>query len=422
MSSRFDVVVVGAGPAGASAAITAARRGLRVAIIDKARFPRDKCCGDGLTAAALRRLESLGLSPDAVESWQPASRAVVQAPGLRRLELPLSADGLFAVSAQRYHLDAALVDVARRAGVAILEGHAVAGVKSSAGSVEVRSASGMTLSADYVVAADGMWSAVRKLVSSDQPGYRGEWVAGREYLSGTGPLARDLWVFFEPDMLPGYAWSFPLANGLVNVGYGVLRTSAGYAGGLRGQRVDWASRPGIAEVLGPRAVTVGRWSSWPIPARLGHAELSALGGRVLFCGDAAGSCDPMTGEGIAQALDTGVLAAACIATAGPSRPDKAAGSYKRTLRWGMQVDHGMSRLFSKVLARPGGPAKSLSVISWSNWTRSNFARWMFEDYPRAVLATPHRWRPGMLAKPGAYRVTPDAHRTSPVGPRTTPDW
>lgn len=409
VSSRFDVVVVGAGPAGASAAITAARHGLRTAVIDKARFPRDKCCGDGLTAAALRRLEALGLAPASVQSWQSASRAVVQAPGLRRLELPLPADGLFAVSARRYHLDAALVDLARNAGAAVFEGHAVTSVKGapSGSSVEVRTASGLSLTAGYVLAADGMWSAVRKLVGSDRPGYRGEWVAGREYLAGAGPLARDLWVFFEPDMLPGYAWSFPLANGLVNVGYGVLRDSEAHASGLRGQRVDWTSRPGIAEVLGSVAVPAGRWSSWPIPARLGRAPLSALGGRVLFCGDAAGSCDPMTGEGIAQALETGVLAVSCISRAGPSRPDKAAGSYERTLRWGMQIDHGMSRVFSRVLARRGGPAKALSIISWSDWSRSNFARWMFEDYPRAVLATPQRWRPGMLARPGAYRATPN---------------
>lgn len=408
MSLHFDVVVVGAGPAGTAAAITAARRGLRTAVVDKARFPRDKCCGDGLTVAALRRLESLGLAPDAVESWQPARRAVVQAPGLRGLELPLPADGLFAVSARRYHLDAALVDLARSAGATVFEGHAVTSVRSlrSGASIEVASASGLRMTAGYVVAADGMWSPVRKMVGLEQPGYRGEWVAGREYLAGAGPLAKDLWVFFEPDMLPGYAWSFPLANGLVNVGYGVLRDSASRASGLRGQRPDWTSRPGIAAVLGPRAVATGRWSSWPIPARLGHAPVSAAGGRVLFCGDAAGACDPMTGEGIAQALDTGVLAVGCIELAGPSQPLRASGAYRRSLRWGMQVDHAMSRLFSRVLARRGGPAKALSLVSWSNWSRSNFARWMFEDYPRAVLATPQRWRPGMLARPGAYSATP----------------
>jgi len=114
----------------------------------------------------------------------------------------------------------------------------------------------------------------------------------------------------------------------------------------------------------------------------------------------------MTGEGIAQALETGMLAVRCMALAGPSRPERASGSYRRTLRWGMQIDHGMSRLFSRVLARHGGPAKALSIVSWSNWSRSNFARWMFEDYPRAVLATPQRWSPGMLAKPGAYRTPP----------------
>ncbi len=68
-----------------------------------------------------------------------------------------------------------------------------------------------------------MWSTVRKAVGSARTGYLGDWQAGREYVGGVGPLARKLWVWFEPDMAPGYAWSFPLADGTANVGYGVVR-------------------------------------------------------------------------------------------------------------------------------------------------------------------------------------------------------
>src|SRR5947207_9287591 len=92
-----DVAVVGGGPAGAAAAITLARAGRDVVLVDKARFPRDKCCGDGLTAGALRRLEALGLRPDAVPSWQPVEDVWIRSPSGRtvRFGLPRS-QGTFA--------------------------------------------------------------------------------------------------------------------------------------------------------------------------------------------------------------------------------------------------------------------------------------------------------------------------------------
>src|SRR5579884_2813006 len=97
-----DVVVAGAGPAGSAAAITLRRLGLRVALVDKAVFPRDKCCGDGLTTAALRRLEALGLDPRKVPSWEPVGDVSVVAATGRRVDLRLPDDGTqFAASARR---------------------------------------------------------------------------------------------------------------------------------------------------------------------------------------------------------------------------------------------------------------------------------------------------------------------------------
>src|SRR2546430_7929104 len=84
-----DVAVVGGGPAGAAAAITLARAGRDVVLVDKARFPRDKCCGDGLTAGALRRLEALGLSPDTIPSWQGGDDAWMRSPSGRPGRFPL---------------------------------------------------------------------------------------------------------------------------------------------------------------------------------------------------------------------------------------------------------------------------------------------------------------------------------------------
>src|SRR5262249_33954033 len=124
-----DVVVVGAGPAGAAASIQLARAGRDAVLVDKATFPRDKICGDGLTTGALRLLDELGLDPAAGPSWQPVEDVVVRSPKGHEATFPLPrGQGLYAAVARRAELDAALVDVARAAGVPVLEGRACTGV------------------------------------------------------------------------------------------------------------------------------------------------------------------------------------------------------------------------------------------------------------------------------------------------------
>jgi len=173
-------------------------------------------------------------------------------------------------------------------------------------------------------------------------------------------------------------------------------------GELKGQRIDFRSRPHIARVLGERAEPAGPWKAWPIPARIRSTPLHGLGGRVLFAGDAARACDPMTGEGIAQAIETGELAGRAIAAAGPDNPDRAAVHYHRRLRYGMFLDDRLAHDLSRVLAHPRGSGASVALVNLSGWCRRNFVRWMFEDYPRAALVTPHRWSRHMFTTPGAF--------------------
>src|SRR5947209_1847195 len=396
-----DVVVVGGGPAGAAAAITLANAGRDVVVVDRARFPRDKWCGDGLTAGALRHLESLGLRPDCVASWQTVDDVWVRSPSGRTACFPMPrGQGVFAAVAERTDLDAALLDLARAAGAKVHDGHGLTGARLDDGHVELAVDGLGAVRAPYAVGADGMWSPLRKALGADEPGYLGEWHAFRQYFGGVGPRAADLWVWFEPDLLPGYAWSFPLPGGRANVGFGIQRSSGIPVRRMKELWPELLGRPHVREVLGAGAQPEAAHRAWPIPVRVHKARLHA--GRALFVGDAAAATDPMTGEGIAQALLTGRLAAEAIAAAGPSRPGRATATYERSVRRELVADHRMSVLLGRALKHRKGARGAVRIAGATDWTRRNFARWLFEDYPRAAIVTPRRWHRRMFTSPGAY--------------------
>jgi geranylgeranyl reductase family protein len=400
-----DVAVVGGGPAGAAAAITLARSGRRVLVVDKARFPRDKCCGDGLTTGALRRLEALGLRPDAVSSWQPVEELSLRSPSGRTNTYSLPRSGTHAAVARRAHLDAALLEVASTAGAEVRDGHALISARSDDSESVVLEVDGIGhVTSRFVVGADGMWSPLRKaLGASEEPGYLGEAHAFRQYFSHVNDAAATrMWVWFEEDLLPGYAWSFPLPGRRANVGFGVKRRPGVSSRVMKEQWADLLRRPQVVEVLGEGATPEGAHKAWPIPARLERTQLSAANGRALFVGDAARATDPLTGEGIAQALETGILAAGAIVEAGAARPDVAAERYRRNVGRGMAVDNRFAGFLARIMSNATGVRASVRISGMTGWTRRNFVRWLFEDYPRAVLATPHRWGPGMLGGAGAY--------------------
>ncbi|MBS1837631.1 MAG: geranylgeranyl reductase family protein [Actinobacteria bacterium] len=409
----LDVVVLGAGPAGTAAAITLARAGIDVTVLDKATFPRDKTCGDGLTALALRHLEELGLDPSTLGSWLDVDECHVTSPSGHRIHLPLPdpRSGRFASVTTRLELDAALVDLARKEGATVLEGVELLDAVEDADGVTLtvvdRHDDGEHASSDanrrvrarWAIGADGMWSPLRRALGVSEPGYRGEWHAFRQYVSGVADEAgHALHVMFEADLLPGYFWSFPLAGGRANIGFGIQRGGKVAVGEMGPIWKDLLQRPHIRRVLGPDATPEGPHRAWPIPARVDRA-LPATD-RTLFVGDAVAACDVMSGEGIGQALLTGVRAAESIR-------DHAVGGdparcYATTLRQELVADHRMSTLLVRALRHRKGARAAIRVAGATPWTRRNFARWLFEDSPRGIALTPSRWHRGALSGPGAY--------------------
>jgi geranylgeranyl reductase family protein len=422
----FGVVVVGGGPAGAAAAITLARAGREVALFDRARFPRDKCCGDGLTTSALRRLDALGLRPGDVPSWQIVDDVVVRSASGRtvRFPLPRAATAQFGAVARRSELDAALLDVAREAGVHVFDGHRVTGVVPGPDVVTLEVDGFGRAEGRFVVAADGMWSAVRKLLGEHEGGhgqghekerYLGEWHALRQYYASvTGPAATDLIVWFEPELLPGYAWSFPLPGNGANVGLAIQRGRKVATKDMGRVWSELLARPHIAEALGPDAHPEAPHKAWPIPALIHRSTLTGGGGRVLFVGDAARASDPMTGEGIGQALETGALAAAAIEASGPGAPASAARHYERSVRAGLAADSRFAVWLAGGLERHRVNRFTIRAAGATPFTRRMFARWLFEDVPRAVLLTPSRWGPRILRAEGAFEETRPQGRGVPT--------
>ena len=488
---HVDVAIVGAGPAGASAATLLARAGRSVLLIDKATFPRDKCCGDGLTAGALRRLESLGLDPARVPSWEWVNDVMLVGPKGRQIEFPLPrAQGHFSAVASRSDLDAALVDLAVSAGAIPRFGVSVTAAVQNRSSV-VLTLGDTLVSAQHVLAADGMWSPMRKflststvsaglsagssisgptvssqfatdsdLVESDsqvsastgtssvravaQAPYLGEWHAMRQYYRNVQTAdSRKLWIWFEPDIIPGYVWCFPLADGRVNLGFGIERNAKVKTKTMKAMWASLADRPHIRAVLGPDAVAEDEVKAWPIPADIAHATLSD--GRVLFIGDAARACDVLTGEGIGQAIQTGSYAAEAILSADsrggslssvgttlepkvvtnnplvqahptiglpsplphPTKLDDAtiaaiSAHYEQAVRSHLGPDHAMASTLQRMMRSKAICRGSLAISGSTNWTRTNFARWLFEDYARGIALTPRRWKRGLMSGPGAY--------------------
>jgi geranylgeranyl reductase family protein len=402
-----DVIVVGAGPAGVAASITLARAGREVLLVDRATFPRDKCCGDGLTTAALRELEALGFRPDGLPSWQVVDDVVVRSPSGREVVFPLPRGrGTYAAVVPRVELDAALVDLARAAGVKVADGHGFESVEVHTDRVCLWIGGIGPVAARYAIAADGMWSPLRKAVDGIEPGYLGEWHAFRQYFRNvTGRGAHELAVWFEADLLPGYAWSFPLPDGRANVGFGIQRGGKVATQEMKALWPDLLQRDFVRAFLGPDAEPESPHKAWPIPARIEHATLSGAGGRVLIVGDAATATDPMTGEGIGQALLTGRLAGEAIVAAGV---DGAAARYEAAARRELEADAAMSRLLIRALKHRKGARAAVRVAGVTGWTRRNFARWLFEDYPRSIITTPGRWAQHSLVGDGAFgpRVRP----------------
>lgn len=298
----WDAVIVGAGPAGAMAALHLARRGRRVAVVDRHGFPRDKVCGDGLIPDALRCLERAGLRERVSANGYAADTVSVYSPRQIRADVP----GQF-VTLKREALDAMVLAEAVRRGAVFQRMHvrAVAaderGVTVSGGGVAVRGRVAVLATGADV----SLLGSLRMLHRSKASG-----VAGRCYVRSPEPLA-ELLVSFDKSVLPGYGWIFPLGNGEYNVGVGAFIRGARKQANVRGMFERFTRRFPVARRLLARAESVSPLKGARLRCGLRGAAVHD-GGRVVAVGESIGTTFPFTGEGIGKAMETAEIAAQLI--------------------------------------------------------------------------------------------------------------
>ena len=378
-----DVIVVGAGPSGSTAAYYLAQAGLNVLLIEKSRFPRDKVCGDGLTPRAVKSLVAMGVDVSEEAGWLRNKGLRVIGGGLRlQLEWPeLGNWPGYGLVRTRASLDEQLARRAQAAGAKLLEGTTVTGpvlddsgrivgVETTA-EVEEKSksrsrfdnaervhGSGVTYRARVVVAADGNSSRLSVAMGLRKRDDRPMGVAVRTYY--TSPRHKDdyleSWLdLWDGDrLLPGYGWIFGMGDGTSNVGLGMLNTSDAFGKTdyrellkrwLRSMPEEW----GYVEENRTEPV---RGAALP----MGFNRTPHYHKGLLLAGDAAGMVNPFNGEGIAYAMESGELLARVVAQA-LARPTRAEAervlrSYPEELQAAYGRYYTLGRVFVQLLGKP----------------------------------------------------------------------
>jgi geranylgeranyl reductase family protein len=362
LDRQCDVLVVGAGPAGAATSYWLAKAGHDVVMVEKKTFPRDKTCGDGLTPRAVRQLVDMGLATE-LERYHRFDGLRATGHGLS-LDLAWPAHPVYpshGYVVRRCDLDKFVAHHAVGAGAELRQGtEAVTPVREAgvvSGSVVKNKVNGRSyqITARHVVVAEGANAAFGRQLG---PARNRAWPMGmaiRGYYRS--PRHDDPWIESCLDLrdrsgasLPGYGWIFPLGNGLINVGVGLLSTFKNYRDINTSHLLDEYAEtaPSYWEISAEAAV--GRPTGGRLP--MGGSVGPKAGPGWLVVGDSAGTVNPFNGEGIDYAYETGRMAAECLDEALRTGNGLAAFQYPVRLDAEFGRYFKVARLFAYVIGRP----------------------------------------------------------------------
>jgi geranylgeranyl reductase family protein len=320
--TRWDAIVVGAGPAGATAARVLARGGRRVLLVDAERFPRDKVCGDALIPDALRVLERLDLIDEVRALGHAASTLSLYSAARAKLDVRSTF-----VTMRRQRFDALLVRKAIEAGACFALGRVEALIPQPDGSIRAR-----FRGVDAAVAASAGLTATGASVDL----LRGHGLVSRPEANAmalrcyvkSDERIDELVVSYDRAIAPGYAWIFPVGDGVYNVGCGTTIVGDGRRINLRRDFQTFVEHFPLARSLMRRASQVTRLEGARL--RCGLSGVHPIGPQTaLSIGEAIGATFPLTGEGIGKAIETGVLGAEAVAHALDGGGAPALGDYAR---------------------------------------------------------------------------------------------
>lgn len=306
----YDVAIIGAGPAGATCALALRDAGLRVALLDKATFPRDKVCGDAIPARAMRVLREV--SPASAERLAALPQKTiirackVIAPNGKPFTYTFETPGY---CARRLDFDAFLLEEAlQNAKLDFLQGAAVERIVRMDDGWEITTVT-QTLQARFIVGCDGANGVTARQITSVLRDPKHHCAAVRAYYAGVTELQPDtMEIHLLNDWLPGYFWIFPLNETECNVGFGMLSDDVA--------RREISLRPALTEIIAQTpalrmrfadAEMQGKVQGFGLP--LGSRWVTTNGHGFLLCGDAASLIDPATGEGIGNAMWSAQIAA-----------------------------------------------------------------------------------------------------------------
>ena len=312
--STFDVIVAGAGPAGAVAARTLAAAGIRTLLVDRAEFPRNKPCGGGVSLRALRRFPWLDAALAGVDVHR-ISRLHLEGPHGSTLDVESPDPCVLLV--RRVEFDHALVRAAVAAGATLLERFEITQAAADAEGVTLQARDGRRLRAPIVIAADGVHSVLAKRLGVNARWPRASIAIDMMEETPVETLRADrpdvLWVAYAYNGLDGYAYVFPKTHH-VNVGIGCLLSH--YKGEMPGRPYDM-QQTFVGRLVGEGVLhgQSDRRHFTPFLIPVGGPLPSAHAGRVLFAGDAGGFVHAVTAEGIYYAMVSGELAGAAAASA-----------------------------------------------------------------------------------------------------------
>lgn len=319
MDNRFDIIVVGAGPAGCSTAWHLARAGKRVLLADRAVFPREKVCGDGVSAGSLAILDRMGVIAD-IERLRPfkVHKVFVSAPSgeVMRGRIP-SVNGSrdYGYAIPRRDLDNILFEkAASMPGVTAVQGLRIKDLMWASGRpVGVRGQNNgreKEFRAPFIIGADGVHSIVAKKIGAYNRSSKYKMFAVRAYFENVDYLDSSMELHFDSDIIPGYGWLFPLGNGRANVGAGIGNQFVGKHGVREIFDIFIKQNKYVKDRLKNARMVAGSLRGWPL--HNGAFPSRRHQGNALLVGDAASFIDPISGEGIYFALKSGELAAAAV--------------------------------------------------------------------------------------------------------------